>query len=72
MLLRNGALAGGSTGQLQTDTQPLFEEGVTLVFRRWTALLLALDMQWGGKDSAQKAQDIYEHTIFWFRNNKGE
>lgn len=71
MLLRNGALAGGSTGQLQADRQPLFEEGVTLVFRRWTALLLALEMQWGGKESAQKAQDLYEQTVSWFLNNKG-
>jgi pre-rRNA-processing protein TSR2 len=71
MLLRNGALSGGSTGQLQVDRRHLFEEGVTLVFRRWTALLLALDMQWGGPQSSEKAQAIYEDTISWFYANKG-
>ena len=71
MQLRNGALAGGSPGQLQADRRPAFEEGVLLVFKRWTALCLALDGQWGGSGSADKAQIIYEETLDWFYKKKG-
>jgi pre-rRNA-processing protein TSR2 len=72
MQLRNGALAGGSQGQLPADRRPAFEEGVLLIFKRWTALCLALDGQWGGSNSADKAQIIYEETLDWFYKKKGE
>ena len=71
MQLRNGALAGGSPGQLPADRRPAFEEGVLVVFKRWTALCLALDGQWGGSSSADKAQTIYEETLDWFYKKKG-
>ena len=71
MQLRNGALMGGSQGQLPADRRPAFEEGVLLVFKRWTALCLALDGQWGGSSSADKAQTIYEETLDWFYKKKG-
>ena len=71
MQLRNGSLSGGSSGQLPADRRPAFEEGVLLVFKRWTALCLALDGQWGGSGSADKAQIIYEETLDWFYKKKG-
>ena len=71
MQLRNGALMGGSQGQLPADARPAFEEGVSLVFRRWTALLLALEGQWGGPSSNDKAQAIYEETLEWFYKAQG-
>ena len=72
MQLRNGALAGGSQGQLPAASRPTFEEGVLLVFKRWTALCLALDGHWGGNSSADKAQIIYEETVDWFYKKKGD
>ena len=72
MQLRNGALAGGSQGQLMVASRSIFEEGVLLVFKRWTALCLALDGQWGGSSSADKAQTIYEETLDWFYKKKGD
>ncbi len=71
MQLRNGALMGGSQGQLPADRRPAFEEGLLLVFKRWTALCLALDGQWGGSSSADKAQTIYEETLDWFYKKRG-
>ncbi|KAK9908850.1 hypothetical protein WJX75_003784 [Coccomyxa subellipsoidea] len=70
MLLRNGALSGGSTGQLPAQARPLFEEGATLVFRRWTALSLAVEGQWGGASSVEKADKIWADTMDWFYKNK--
>ena len=71
MQLRSGALSGGSRGQLEPATRPHFEEGVSLVFRRWTALLLALEGEWGGPTSSEKAQALYEDTLDWFYKSHG-
>ena len=32
-----------------------FKEGLESVFRQWTALELAVDQQWGGVNSSEKA-----------------
>lgn len=70
MLLRNGALSGGSTGQLPLEARPLFEEAATLLFRRWTALNLAIENQWGGASSVEKADTIWAETMEWFYKHK--
>ncbi len=51
--------------------RPQFEEGMSLVFRRWTALLLALEGQWGGPTSGDKAQALYEDALDWFYRQQG-
>ncbi len=53
------------------QSQAAFEEGVKHLFRRWTALNLAVENQWGGANSAEKANWLVEDTIEWFRINKG-
>lgn len=69
MQLRNGSIVGGSPGTLSTSGRELFEEGVGLVFQRWTALCLAIDQQWGGQSSAEKAEDLYSDVLHWFEKN---
>ena len=71
MQLRNGSVVGGSNGSLSTSGRDLFEEGAALVFERWTALCLAIDQQWGGHSSAEKAQDLYLEVLHWFEKNNG-
>ena len=74
MILRNMALVGGQTksGPMPPQHRPLFEEGVALVFGRWTALQLAIVNEWGGSSSREKAQQLLEDVIQWFYTAKGE
>ena len=71
MQLRNGAIAGGSPGVLPPHVRPAFEEGVRLVLGRWTALALAVENEWGGPASAQKAEQLLADVLQWFHNNRG-
>lgn len=74
MILRNLALVGGAqAGHVPMPPQfkPLFQEGVTLLFQRWTALQLAVQNEWGGSSSKEKAQALLEEVIEWFYSSKG-
>ncbi|KAK9838512.1 hypothetical protein WJX81_004218 [Elliptochloris bilobata] len=66
MELRNGALVGGSPGVLPAAARPLFEEGLALVLRRWTALSLAVEHGWGGPQSTCKAEELFANLLEWF------
>ena len=68
MQLRNTA-AGRNT--MQQAARPAFEEGAALVFSKWTALGLAVENEWGGRNSRQKADDLIEEAIQWFYSQKG-
>ncbi|KAK9798580.1 hypothetical protein WJX73_002507 [Symbiochloris irregularis] len=70
MQLRSGSVVGGSSGALSGVGKELFEEGVAAVFHRWTALCLAISEQWGGLNSAEKAEDLYTEVINWFSKDK--
>lgn len=69
MELRSGAVVGAHL--LPPQARPAFEEGVRLYFQRWTALTLAVENQWGGASSAEKANWLLQETIQWFYKNKG-
>ena len=71
MRLRSGGVVGGTKQQLTPAQRDLFEEGLALVFERWTALCLAVDQQWGGQGSADKAQDLYLDVLEWFDKGHG-
>ena len=46
---------------------------MTLVFRRWTALCLALEGQWaaGPTQLQRRRSDPHEDTLEWFHNHRG-
>lgn len=69
MNLRSGARVGA--GILQTAYRGEFEEGVRLLLSKWTALQLAVENQWGGRDSTDKAEDAYSEILEWFYKRKG-
>ena len=72
MILRNMALVGQTTSTpMPAKNKPQFEEGVSLLFQRWTALQLAVANEWGGGSSKEKGQALLEDVIEWFYTTKG-
>jgi pre-rRNA-processing protein TSR2 len=69
MQLRSGYVLG--QGQLQPEAKPHFEEGLGLVFARWTALCLAVENEWGGSSSRTKADELMEDVLHWFYRQRG-
>ena len=43
-----------------------------MVLQRWTALCLAVDNEWGGRESRQKAEALYQDVLAWFYDSSGE
>jgi len=70
MELRSGWVVG--QGILASSHRPQFEVGVQLVLSRWTALQLALDQQWGGTNTEEKAMNVYDELLDWFYRRKCE
>ena len=70
MDLRSGSKVGA--GILKSVHRPQFEEGVKLLLTKWTALQLAVENQWGGRDSRDKAEDMYDEILEWFYKKKGD
>jgi pre-rRNA-processing protein TSR2 len=58
--------------QLSGPAKEGFEEGVGIIFSQWTALVLAVENQWGGSESANKADYFIEDILEWFYKKKGE
>ncbi|GBF98689.1 hypothetical protein Rsub_11403 [Raphidocelis subcapitata] len=69
MELRNGTVVG-LHGPLPADRRPAFEEGVSAVFTQWTALCLAVENEWGGPHSVDKANAVIQDVIEWFYTRK--
>ncbi|KAG8087968.1 hypothetical protein GUJ93_ZPchr0010g10517 [Zizania palustris] len=58
-------------GALSAKAAAALEEGIGLVFGRWTALQMAVENQWGGRDSRAKADQLAASILSWF-SSKGE
>lgn len=46
-----------------------FEEGVGLIFSSWMALQMAVQNEWGGRDSRQKEQGFTVDLVSWFTHS---
>ncbi|GLT30413.1 hypothetical protein SLA2020_052120 [Shorea laevis] len=42
--------------QLTAESVPLFQEGIGLFLSRWSVLQLAVENEWGSRDSRRKAE----------------
>ena len=43
-----------------------FIEGVDLIFKKWEAMRIALDMEWGGQESHLKCEDFKAGLVDYF------
>ncbi|KAG2695287.1 hypothetical protein I3843_07G007900 [Carya illinoinensis] len=57
---------GGPPRALTAEAVPAFREGIYLVLSRWSALRLAVENEWGGRDSNRKADQLALDIISWF------
>ncbi|TYK31303.1 pre-rRNA-processing protein TSR2 [Cucumis melo var. makuwa] len=63
-------MEGGGNRLLPADAFPLFQEGIGLVLSRWSALQLAVENEWGGRDSRRKVELLCSDIFTWFAQNK--
>lgn len=57
--------------KLSVEAEAIFREGVALVLSRWSALQLAVDNEWGGRDSRRKSEQLAADVFSWFTQSKG-
>ncbi|CRH03081.1 pre-rRNA-processing protein TSR2, putative [Plasmodium relictum] len=60
---------------MNDDTLVLLNEGINLIFEKWTVLRLAVSNNWGGINSEEKKKKLVEYVYNFvlsnnFRNNK--
>ncbi|XP_048533324.1 pre-rRNA-processing protein TSR2-like [Triticum urartu] len=65
----SASTSGG--GSLPPQAAAALQEGIGLVFGRWTALQMAVENEWGGPDSRAKADQLAASILSWFTNSKG-
>nr|CAB3493812.1 unnamed protein product [Digitaria exilis] len=68
MAAANGGAGGGP---ISAEASAALGEGIGLVFGRWTALQIAVENQWGGRDSRAKADQLAASILSWFCNSRG-
>ncbi|XP_008218176.1 PREDICTED: pre-rRNA-processing protein TSR2 homolog [Prunus mume] len=56
--------------KLSVEAEAIFREGVALVLSRWSALQLAVDNEWGGRDSRRKSEQLAADVFSWFTQSK--
>lgn len=50
-------------GNLTAEAAAQLHKGINLVLSRWAALRMAIENEWGGRDSLQKSQQL-GHLLF--------
>ncbi|KAI6692559.1 hypothetical protein NL676_020269 [Syzygium grande] len=56
--------------QLPEQAAPVFREGVALTLARWSALQMAVDNEWGGRGSRQRADELARDIVAWYTQSK--
>lgn len=60
------ACMGQARVQLPPANRPVFETAVRGVLQRWTALRLAIDNDWAGEQTSDKAAELEASLLGWF------
>ncbi|XP_010259056.1 PREDICTED: pre-rRNA-processing protein TSR2 homolog isoform X2 [Nelumbo nucifera] len=67
MGLDNG---GHVPAQPSPESLSRLSEGISLLLSRWTALQMAIENEWGGKDSRQKSEQLAADIFSWFSQSR--
>ncbi|XP_020572622.1 pre-rRNA-processing protein TSR2 homolog [Phalaenopsis equestris] len=59
-----------SNGILSREAAQFLEEGIFLVLSRWTALQMAVENEWGGRESRRKSEELASAIFSWFTQSK--
>ncbi|WVZ60001.1 hypothetical protein U9M48_010078 [Paspalum notatum var. saurae] len=63
--------ASNGGGPISAEARAALGEAIGLMFGRWTALQMAVENQWGGRESRAKADQLGESILSWFCDSKG-
>ncbi|KAI3869141.1 hypothetical protein MKX03_035384 [Papaver bracteatum] len=63
-------MAAANNPPLTPQSLSAFSEGISLVLSRWTALQMAIQNEWGGRDSRQKSDQLSHDILSWFTQTK--
>uniref|UniRef100_A0A7N0V9P6 Pre-rRNA-processing protein TSR2 n=1 Tax=Kalanchoe fedtschenkoi TaxID=63787 RepID=A0A7N0V9P6_KALFE len=61
---------GAARQDLSTEARPIFREGIGLTFSRWAALQMAIDHEWGGRNTRLRAEQLVDEVFDWFTQSK--
>ncbi|XP_073004758.1 uncharacterized protein [Typha latifolia] len=61
---------GGPSPTPSPESMSFLREGISLVLSRWTALQMAVENGWGGRDSRRKADELADSIFSWFVQSK--
>ncbi|XP_043701349.1 pre-rRNA-processing protein TSR2 homolog isoform X1 [Telopea speciosissima] len=66
----DSAKAGPVPAQLSPEALSVFAEGISLLLSRWTSLQMAVQNEWGGRNSRQKSDQLATDLMSWFSQSK--
>ncbi|XP_051138976.1 uncharacterized protein LOC127256812 [Andrographis paniculata] len=55
---------------LTAEAAAQLQDGINLVLSRWAALRMAVENEWGGRDSSQKAQQLGQQLCYLLTQSK--
>ncbi|XP_043691452.1 pre-rRNA-processing protein TSR2 homolog isoform X2 [Telopea speciosissima] len=64
------AKGGPVPTQLTPEALSVFSEGISLLLSRWTSLQMAVQNEWGGRNSHQKSEQLAVDLFSWFSQSK--
>lgn len=60
-----------SHGTMTAEAAAQFGDGINMVLHRWAALRMAVENEWGGRGSLQKAQELGQNLFNFLSQSKG-
>lgn len=57
--------------QLSDESSVKLQEGINLLLSRWSSLQVAVENEFGGRDSRKRSQQLPIDIFSWFTQSKG-